>query len=415
MGDGGGPLGPERLGRYRLLRKLAVGGMAEIYLARVSGPGGFEKNVVVKRILPQLAESDEFFAMFLDEARIAAMLQHANLVHIYDAGQVDDEFFIAMEHLDGADLHTVHRVLSERGAAADGGQAIPLQHAIFIVNSVAAGLHYAHEKLGLDDQPLHIVHRDVTPQNVFLTREGGVKLVDFGVAKSANRVSSTTFGTLKGKLPYMSPEQCRAELVDRRSDIYSLGVLLYELTCGRRPHEGRSEYELLREIVEGVVRPPSLSVPDYPAELEAIAMCALAAHPADRYPSALAMGQDLERFVRRHELVGSTMAMAEFLAPVLDAAQQQAQARQRRRSTGPHGGDDELDGSSDADREETVVSGRRPARLSTQDPLGREPSDATQVNASPMTAAPISAAPMTVAPMTVDAQGAEPVAEPTAK
>jgi serine/threonine protein kinase len=391
MGDGGGPLGPERLGRYRLLRKLAVGGMAEIYLARVSGPGGFEKNVVVKRILPQLAESDEFFAMFLDEARIAAMLQHANLVHIYDAGQVDDEFFIAMEHLDGADLHTVHRVLSERGAAADGGQAIPLQHAIFIVNS------------------------DVTPQNVFLTREGGVKLVDFGVAKSANRVSSTTFGTLKGKLPYMSPEQCRAELVDRRSDIYSLGVLLYELTCGRRPHEGRSEYELLREIVEGVVRPPSLSVPDYPAELEAIAMCALAAHPADRYPSALAMGQDLERFVRRHELVGSTMAMAEFLAPVLDAAQQQAQARQRRRSTGPHGGDDELDGSSDADREETVVSGRRPARLSTQDPLYREPADDTQVNASPMTAAPISAAPMTVAPMTVDAQGAEPVAEPTAK
>ena len=318
MGDGGGPLGPERLGRYRLLRKLAVGGMAEIYLARVSGPGGFEKNVVVKRILPQLAESDEFFAMFLDEARIAAMLQHANLVHIYDAGQADDEFFIAMEHLDGADLHTVHRVLSERGPGADNGQAIPLQHAIFIVNSVAAGLHYAHEKLGLDGQPLHIVHRDVTPQNVFLTREGGIKLVDFGVAKAANRVSSTTFGTLKGKLPYMSPEQCRAELVDRRSDIYSLGVLLYELTCGRRPHEGRTEYELLREIVEGVVRPPSLSVPDYPAELEAIAMRALSRDAQNRFQTARDFASAITRVLLEKQVLVDSDVVGEVIERLVE-------------------------------------------------------------------------------------------------
>jgi serine/threonine protein kinase len=381
--------------------------MAEIYLARVSGPGGFEKNVVVKRILPQLAESDEFFAMFLDEARIAATLQHANLVHIYDAGQSDGEFFIAMEYLDGADLHTVDRVLAARGGG--GGRAIPLQQAIFIVNSVAAGLHYAHEKLGFDGQPLHIVHRDVNPQNVFLTREGGVKLVDFGVAKSVNRVSRTVYGTLKGKLPYMSPEQCRAELVDRRSDIYSLGVLLYELTCGHRPHQGRSEYELLREIVEGVVRPPSLSVPDYPAELEAITMRALASHPVDRYPTALAMGQDLERFVRRHELVGSPMAMAEFLAPVLDAAQQQAQARQRRRSTGPQDGD-ASDESRDTDGEQTVVSGRRPVRMRSMTPRASESDEATQVDAAPMTASSM-IAPM---PLPADAKAAKPP-EPTAK
>jgi Protein kinase domain len=329
-GDGGAQLSPTRLGRYHLLRKLAVGGMAEIYLARVSGAGGFEKNVVLKRILPQLAESDEFFAMFMDEARIAATLQHPNLVHIYDAGQAGTDYFIAMEHLDGADLHTVRRVLAERK------ENLPLQHAIFIVSAVAAGLHYAHEKLGLDGRPLHIVHRDVTPQNVFLTREGGVKLVDFGIAKATNRKSTTSYGTLKGKLAYMSPEQCRAEPVDRRSDVYALGILLYELTAGRRPHPGTSEYELLREIVEGEVPPPSQVKPDYPADLEPIAMRALARDRADRYPNALAMEQDLEKFARRHELVGSTLAMAEFLAPVLSRAQEQAEMRYRRRlSTAP--------------------------------------------------------------------------------
>src|SRR6266545_946271 len=192
-GDGGGSLGAARLGRYQLLRKIAVGGMAEIYLARVSGVGGFEKNVVVKRILPQLAESDEFFAMFLDEARIAATLSHPNVVQIYDAGQAGSEFFIAMEYLDGADLHTVRRVLAERGSE------LPAQHAVFIVCAIASGLHYTHERLGLDGRPLDIVHRDVTPHNVFLTREGGVKLVDFGIAKATNRMSSTSYGTLKGK------------------------------------------------------------------------------------------------------------------------------------------------------------------------------------------------------------------------
>ena len=332
--------------------------MAEIYLARVSGAGGFEKNVVVKRILPQLAESDEFFTMFLDEARIAATLQHPNVVDIYDAGQEEGEYFIAMEHLDGADLHTVRRVLGERG------EGMPLQHAVFIVTSVAAGLHHAHEKVGLDGRPLRIVHRDVTPQNVFLTRDGGVKLVDFGIAKSANRVSTTTYGTLKGKLAYMAPEQCRAEPVDRRSDIYSLGVMLYELTCGRRPHLGRSEYELLREIVEGQVPPPSAAVPEYPVELEAIAMRALAAHPDERYPHALAMEQDLERFARREGRVGSTLALAEFLAPLLDAAEEQAQTRWRRRvSTAPPI-------ETDTDRQVTVATfvGRRLGRLQSRPP-----------------------------------------------
>ncbi|HTE55570.1 MAG TPA: serine/threonine-protein kinase, partial [Kofleriaceae bacterium] len=373
------PLGPvaepARLGRYRLLRKIAVGGMAEIFLARVSGVGGFEKDVVVKRILPQLAENDEIFAMFQDEARIAATLQHPNLVQIYDAGQIGSNFFIAMEYLDGADLHTVRRVLAERQ------RGIPLQHAVFIVSSIGSGLHYAHEKRGFNGEPLVIVHRDVNPQNVFVTREGGVKLVDFGIAKATNRISTTLYGTLKGKLPYMSPEQCRAEPVDRRSDVYSLGVLLYEVTTGRRPYSGRSEYELLRDIVEGEVPLPTQVAPGYPPDLEAIALRALARDREARYPDALTMVQELEHFARRHELVGSTLAMAEFLAPVLDEAQRQTELRQHNRmsSAPPPPAEPELDAEpwdcAGADRLQTLAAilGRKQERAGGPRPATAEP------------------------------------------
>ena len=326
--DHGESVAPVLLGRYRLLKKIAVGGMAEIYLARVSGAGGFEKNVVVKRILPQLAESDEFFRMFLDEARIAATLQHPNVVQVFDAQEQDGEHFIAMEFLDGADLHTIRRILAEKR------QGLPVQHSVFIVGAVAAGLHYAHDKLGLDGQPLRIVHRDVTPQNILLTREGGVKLVDFGIAKAANRASSTGYGTLKGKLAYMSPEQCRSEVVDRRSDIFSLGIILFELTTGKRLYRGKSEYEILREIVEGSVPPPSTLVPGYPADLEQIVLRALARDREERYQTARELEHDLEQFARNRRVVGSSLALAQFVEPLIAEAQNQAEARLTRRAGG---------------------------------------------------------------------------------
>jgi len=316
---------PQRLGRYQLLRKIAVGGMAEIYLARVTGAAGFEKNVVVKRILPQLAQSDEFYQMFLDEARIAATLQHPNVVQVFDAQNAGGEHFIAMEYLDGADLLTIRRVLAERR------QGLPIQHSVFIVSGVASGLHYAHDRRGFDGRPLEIVHRDVTPQNVILTREGGIKLVDFGIAKATNRLTSTGFGTLKGKLAYMSPEQCRSEQVDRRSDIYSLGIILFELTTGKRLYRGLSEYEVLKQVIETDVPAPSTLLPGYPADLEQIVLRALARDRDQRYPSALAFHQDLERFARARGVVGSSLALAEFLSPLLEEAERQVEERMQRR------------------------------------------------------------------------------------
>ncbi|HLU68590.1 MAG TPA: serine/threonine-protein kinase [Kofleriaceae bacterium] len=331
---------PKRLGRYQLLRKIAVGGMAELYLARVTGAAGFEKDVVIKRILPQLAESDEFYQMFLDEARIAATLQHPNVVQIYDAQQVGGEHFIAMEYLDGADLLTLRRILAERR------QGLPIQHSVYIASAVAAGLHYAHEKVGLDGKPLAIVHRDVTPQNILITRDGGIKLVDFGIAKATNRMSSTGYGTLKGKLAYMSPEQCRSEPVDRRSDIYSLGIVLFELTTGRRLYRGLSEYEILRQVVEGEVPAPSTVLPGYPPDLEQILLRALARDREARYQTALELQRDLEGFARSRGVVGSALALAEFVAPLLEEAERQAEERLRRRLSeageeeGEEGGED---------------------------------------------------------------------------
>ena len=319
------PIGQAFLGRYRLVKKIAVGGMAELYLARVSGAGGFEKNVVVKRILPQLADSDELFRMFLDEARIAATLQHPNVIQTYDACDEDGEYFIAMEYLDGTDLRTLRKVL------ADKVMPLPWEHALYILVGVAAGLHYAHEKTDLDGQPLGIVHRDVSPQNVFLTREGGVKLVDFGIAVAQNRLTETANGTLKGKLAYMSPEQCRSDRLDRRSDIYSLGILLYELTTGRRLYTSSGDYDLLKQIVEEEIEPPS-SFMEFPEELEEIILRCLAKDPEDRFQTARDVQRALEEFASAYHLMISSLAFSTFLEPLLDeASQQMRMLRQRHR------------------------------------------------------------------------------------
>jgi tRNA A-37 threonylcarbamoyl transferase component Bud32 len=296
-----------RLGKYEIIKRLATGGMAEIFLARASGLPGFQKMVVIKRILPQLATKTDFVEMFLDEARIAATLQHPNVVQMYDVGVVDGNYFIAMEYLHGEDVRSLSRSLHRQE------RTLPLEHALNIIIGVASGLHYAHEKVGFDGKPLEIVHRDVTPQNIIVTYDGAVKLLDFGIAKASNRFGETRFGTLKGKVPYMSPEQCRGEPLDRRSDIFSIGIMLYELTLGKRLYHGKSDFEVLKQIVEGTVTPPRELAADYPPPLEEIVMRLLDKDKEKRYPTARDLQADLEAMVRADRLHVSPIALTRFM------------------------------------------------------------------------------------------------------
>jgi serine/threonine protein kinase len=306
-----------RLGRYEILREIAIGGMAELYLARAVGLEGFEKVVVVKRILPQLAAQADFVHMFLDEARIAATLHHPNIVQVYDIGESQGSYFFAMEFLHGADLNRVMR----RTTAAR--RRVPLEHVIGVGIGACAGLHYAHEQLGHDGRPLGLVHRDVSPQNIVVTYDGAVKLVDFGIVKAANRLTSTRHGTLKGKVRYMSPEQCDKQDVDRRSDIFSIAVVLWEISIGRRLNKGPSEFQIMKKIVEQDALAPSTVCPGYPPELERILLKGLRRAPTERYQTAQEMQADLEAFARERKLPVSSITLSKYMyemfAPEIEA------------------------------------------------------------------------------------------------
>jgi serine/threonine protein kinase len=284
------------LGKYEILRKLATGGMAEIYLARVRGTAGFEKLVVLKRILPNVAEDPAFVQMFLDEARLAATLHHPNIADVYDVGEDDGTFFFTMEFIHGQDARTIQLVTRKRG------ERIPLEVALAIIDGTAAALDYAHEKTGPDGAPLGLVHRDVSSNNVLVSHDGAVKLVDFGIARANSQQHKTQTGTLKGKIPYMSPEQCRGLPIDRRSDLFSLGVLLYELTVGHRPFRGEADFAIMDAIVSHGAKPPTQVVSSYPPQLEAIVMKLLERAPSDRYQTGEQLLGDLHELMARHRL-----------------------------------------------------------------------------------------------------------------
>ena len=300
---------PEELGKYKIIQRLAIGGMAELFLARVTGLEGFEKYVAIKRILPLYAEDSHFVDMFLDEARLAARLDHQNIVQVHDIGQDDGAYFFAMEYLHGEDAQELLKAESDRHGH------IPLEQALTIITGVAAGLQYAHEKRDNDGLPLHIVHRDVAPSNIIITYDGGVKLVDFGIARAHFRRSQTEAGRVKGKLSYMSPEQCRGEELDARSDIFALGIVMYELTTMSRLFRVRrsNKLEVMERIVKGDIMPPSARVPDYPAPLEAIVMRALRTSRKQRYQTAGELLHDLEEFAKQSGLSLSSQALARYL------------------------------------------------------------------------------------------------------
>ncbi|HEX7844014.1 MAG TPA: serine/threonine-protein kinase, partial [Kofleriaceae bacterium] len=293
-----------RLGSFEILRKLTRGGMAEIFLARTSGPSGFEKLVVLKKILARYANKPRYIQLFLEEAKLAASLDHPNIAQVYDIGTVDGAYFFTMEHLHGQDVRSIlHR-------AWRIGEPFPIEHAVQISRHVASALHFAHEKRGNDGGLLGIVHRDVSPSNVIVTYDGATKLLDFGVAKTAASTVKTRTGALKGKISYMSPEQARGAPVDRRSDIFSLGIVLWEMVTTQRLYRGDNDLATLQLIIHQPPRPPSQVRPECPPELERIVLRALAQDPEARYPTAEQLMIELDELAREHRLKQSPSALA---------------------------------------------------------------------------------------------------------
>jgi eukaryotic-like serine/threonine-protein kinase len=295
-----------RLGRYVVLKHLASGGMADVLLGRTEGIEGFERHVVLKRIRPEHAHDQRFIRMFLDEARVAANLHHQHIVQVHDVGESAGEYFIAMEYIHGEDVRTILSNASKTRAH------VPLGYAVAIVSAAAAGLHYAHERRGPDKQPLGIVHRDISPSNILVGYDGSIKVVDFGIAKATMR-QETRSGSLKGKVSYMSPEQCKSDQIDCRSDVYSLGVVLYELCTTTRLFKGENDYLVMDQIVNGRVSLPQVRRPDLPNELSAIIMRAISVDPERRYFTADELRVALDRFAAKAGLTAPTSGIAAYM------------------------------------------------------------------------------------------------------
>ncbi len=278
---------PGQFGRYQLLEKIGSGGMAEVFKARMRGEEGFEKIVAIKRIVPHMAANEAFITMFVDEAKLAAQLNHNNITHIYDLGKVEAWHYIAMEFVEGKDLRTLLKLGKERS------YPLPAELALFIAAKIANALDYAHRRPAADGTELNLVHRDVSPQNILISYEGDIKLCDFGIAKAASKVSTTISGALKGKLQYMSPEQAWGKRVDRRSDIFSLGAVLHEMLTGAPLFEGDTDMSILERVREGEVEPPSRRGVEVSKRVDQIVLKALAKNPQERYQNASEMEKDL--------------------------------------------------------------------------------------------------------------------------
>ena len=306
----------KQVGRYSVVRHLASGGMAELYIARQEAMGGFEKPVVLKVLQPRYARNPRVVSMFLDEARLAAKLNHASIVHVYDVADEAGMKYIAMEYIHG---ETVADIV-KRGLAVD--KYLPLEYAVYIASETAAGLAYAHERRDPDGQVWRIVHRDVSPTNILVNYEGQTKIVDFGIARAQDELREES-GMLPGKASYMSPEQVRGQGADNRSDVFALGIILYELTLCQRLYRGAPD-AVMKRIVNESVAPPTAIRRDYPPALELIVMRALEKRPEDRYQSAEEMRHDLEEFLDDSGLRTGNRRLAlymnELFAPEAPAA-----------------------------------------------------------------------------------------------
>jgi len=302
------PEGPDRFGQYELLEKIASGGMAELFRARRTGVEGFQKIVAIKKILPHIADNDEFITMFADEAKLAAQLNHPNIVHIYDLGKIQaGGYFIAMEYVEGTDLKTILR------SGRELQLPLPVPLAVYIAGKVASALDYAHRRRDGKGEELHIVHRDVSPQNILISHEGEIKLCDFGIAKADRKVSQTESGSLKGKLQYMSPEQAWGKRIDHRSDLFSLGSVLHEMLTGERLFKGDSDLVVLELVRKADVDLPSRVNAEVSPALDAIVQKALAREPNDRYATGSEMLRDLESVLYSYSPAPGSADLAIYL------------------------------------------------------------------------------------------------------
>lgn len=297
---------PKQFGKYYLLEKLAVGGMAEIYKAKTFGVDGFEKLLALKRILPHCSADKDFITMLVDEAKLSVTLSHANIVQVYDLGKVGDDYFISMEYINGINLRDIIYRCRERNIK------LPVELATYIVSEVCKGLDYAHRKTDMSGNPLGIVHRDISPQNILISYEGEVKIVDFGIAKAAMNISHTMAGILKGKIAYMSPEQALGKTIDFRADIFSTGILLYESLTGEKLFTGESQFEVLKKIRTTKIDLTKLpdSIPD---GLRNVLTKALAYLPKDRYQSAGDMQIDLTKYLYTTHVDFTPQKLASFI------------------------------------------------------------------------------------------------------
>ncbi|HEX8821676.1 MAG TPA: serine/threonine-protein kinase [Archangium sp.] len=301
---------PTLFGKYLLLERINVGGMAEVFTAKAFGVEGFERILAIKKILPTMAEDDEFITMFIDEARISVQLNHANVVHIHELGKHEDTYFIAMEYVAGRDVRTLLERYRRRK------EIMPTAQAVFIASKMCEGLDYAHRKKDARGQDLGIIHRDVSPQNILVSYEGEVKIIDFGIAKAANRSQKTQAGILKGKFGYMSPEQVRGLPIDRRSDVFAVGVILYEMLTGERLFVGESDYSTLEKVRNADIPTPRQFNPNVPAGLEKVMLKALARDVEDRYQWASDFQEDLMRFLLAGDAIYSSKHLSGFMKEV---------------------------------------------------------------------------------------------------
>ncbi len=305
-------LTPERLGTYQIIQLLAAGGMAEIFLAKKAGPGGFEKRVVVKRIAKKLLGDPEVLSMFLDEARVQALLDHPNIVQIYELGEEKGAYYIAMEFVPGATL----RWVIDNAVAVD--RPVPVQHALRICSDVLAGLHFAHERRDSRGRPIGLIHRDISPVNVLVSRAGVAKVCDFGVAKSKLQSVMTRVGIVKGKFRYMSPEQITGAPLDRRADVFAVGTVLWEMLAGRRLFDQQPEEAVVSVIRSGDYPSVLEFRPHLPPIVDRILKTALDARPERRFQGAREFELALERVLRLLPKGSNSLLLAEYLAAELE-------------------------------------------------------------------------------------------------